>query len=108
MASNFVDDRICDSGSEYGDAEDFSLSQYTPGDKKRKGSPLTDNPIKKQNSLPDISKVKKCSNFCSGYSLEPSHRDDTSDYPQHIFWLTIYFPHSFQNVCKIYVDFNTW
>ena len=57
MASNFVDDRICDSGSEYGDAEDFSLSQYTPGDKKRKGSPLTDNPIKKQNSLPDISKL---------------------------------------------------
>ena len=57
MASNIVDDRICDSGSEYGDAEDFSLSQYTPGDKKRKGSPLTDNPIKKQNSLPDISKL---------------------------------------------------
>ena len=56
MASIVVDDRICDSGSEYGDAEDtINLSQYTPSDKKRKGSPLSDNPIKKINSLPDIS-----------------------------------------------------
>ena len=47
----------CDSGSEYGDAEDFSLSQYTTCDKKRKGSPLTDNLIKRQNSLPDYSKL---------------------------------------------------
>ena len=58
MASIIVDDRICDSGSEYGDAEDtINLSQYTPSDKKRKGSPLSDNPIKKINSLPDISKL---------------------------------------------------
>ena len=56
MAS--FDDKLCDSGSEYGDAEDFNSSQYLiTSDKKRKGSPLGDNPIKKQNSLPDISKL---------------------------------------------------
>ena len=60
MASSCVDDRICDSGSEYGDAEDTintSQNTLTPSDKKRKGSPLADNPIKKINSLPDISKL---------------------------------------------------
>ena len=43
--------------SEQGELDDSALylSQYIP-DKKRKGSPLTDNPMKKQNSLPDISK----------------------------------------------------
>ena len=46
------------SDSEQGELDDssLSLSQYIP-DKKRKGSPLTDNPMKKQNSLPDISKL---------------------------------------------------
>ena len=45
MAS--LDDRLCDSRSEYGDAEDFNSSQYLiTSDKKRKGSPLGDNPIK--------------------------------------------------------------
>ena len=46
------------SDSELGEMDDTSLSfsQYMP-DKKRKGSPLTDNRIKKQNSLPDISKL---------------------------------------------------
>ena len=54
MAS--IDERICDSGSEYGDAEDF-----TPNisDKQRKGSPLSDKPIKKINSLPDILQISR-------------------------------------------------
>ena len=38
------------------DYTSLSLSQYMP-DKKYKGSPLTDNRIKKQNSLPDISRL---------------------------------------------------
>ena len=46
------------SDSEQGELDDssLSLSQYIP-DKKRKSSPLTDNPMKKQNSLLDISKL---------------------------------------------------
>ena len=48
------------SDSELGEMDDIShsFSQYIP-DKKRKSSPLTDNLIKKQNSLPDISKLTK-------------------------------------------------
>ena len=44
------------SDSELGEMDDTSLHDYMP-DNKRKGSPLTDNPIKKQNSLPDMRKL---------------------------------------------------
>ena len=48
------------SDSELGEMDDIShsFSQYM-SDKKRKSTPLTDNLIKKQNSLPDISKLTK-------------------------------------------------
>ena len=46
------------SDSDLGESDDIPLSfgQYIP-EKKRKGSPLTDKPLKKQNSMPDISKL---------------------------------------------------
>ena len=67
MASISIDDRMRDGSSEYGDAKEFiNTSQYTPSDKKRKGSLLSDNFIKKIKPLPDIAswleRIKKYQN----------------------------------------------